>query len=96
MNSPETPHEETKGERWLNMLDLGEYIGTEIPDPRTGGSQMMRIEDFTEICGDHARVVFDRLETVPADHPAREPAIAALREKVLEDYLGIKPETPSA
>ena len=60
--------QQTEGERYLELLGLGNLADQAIPDHlATRPQQQMR--DFLEICGDHALPVLVGLDSLDRDDP---------------------------
>ncbi len=65
------------GERYLNMLGLGEYANRQIPGRTELG------KDFLSICGDQAEQSLKGFESMSTEHPKYKLARDMLRGKLI-------------
>lgn len=75
------------GERWLELLDRGDLVGTPIPYFVDG--RQLNAEEFPLLDGKHVLPIFTAIESLAPDNPKREEYIEAARSAL--DYYLAKP-----
>lgn len=85
MTPAEAPQEKPEGERWLELIGYehlkGQPTGYEVD------GQPVPAEQFDKLCGEHARPIFNALETLDPTDPRYDQFMRVAR-KAFEGYFG--------
>ncbi len=76
--------ERPEGERWLEMIGRGDFIGRTVTlrDGRT-----IQAEHFTEVCGDEAHQIFTGIESSSPEDPLHQESIE-VAQLMLDGHFG--------
>ena len=82
MVNPEHAKQPPLGERILRLLGFEHLIGTEMHYKKGGKQITFMAENFTDICGEEARSLFQTLETLDPNNPDHAKFFDAARAMV--------------
>lgn len=85
MSETQGLHEKPEGERWLELMGYGHLKGQ--PSGHMADGVPVPVEQFDQLCGEHARPIFTALERLDSSDPRYDQFIGVAR-KVFETHFG--------